>query len=116
VQLARDYAERDVAIASTTACNAANGCAAVSDHHLLPCSPVHSGAGRRHPAFHIPGLSVQPRRTRALDLQPREARICEHGEAGRALNEVDDPPVKALVVYNSNPAAVAPDSQAVARG
>ena len=37
-------------------------------------------------------------------------------QLGHALNELDDPPVKALVVYNSNPAAVAPNQNAVLRG
>ncbi len=35
---------------------------------------------------------------------------------GEALTEVDDPPVKALFVYNSNPAAVAPDLERVHQG
>ncbi|MGA2711554.1 MAG: molybdopterin-dependent oxidoreductase [Bryobacteraceae bacterium] len=46
----------------------------------------------------------------------REARILNMSELGRILNDVDDPPVKALVVYNSNPAAIAPDQHAVRRG
>ena len=37
-------------------------------------------------------------------------------ELGRVLNEVNDPPVKALFVYNSNPAAVCPNHNAVVRG
>ena len=44
----------------------------------------------------------------------REARILNMTELGRTLNEVDDPPVKAIVVYNSNPAAIAPDQHACA--
>jgi anaerobic selenocysteine-containing dehydrogenase len=35
---------------------------------------------------------------------------------GKALTAVDDPPVKAMVVYNSNPAAIAPDQSVVLRG
>jgi anaerobic selenocysteine-containing dehydrogenase len=35
---------------------------------------------------------------------------------GQALTELDEPPVKALVVYNSNPAAVAPNQNTVLRG
>jgi anaerobic selenocysteine-containing dehydrogenase len=46
----------------------------------------------------------------------REARTLNMVELGRVLNEVDDPPVKALFVYNSNPAAVCPNHQAVIRG
>lgn len=46
----------------------------------------------------------------------REARILNMAELGRILTEIDDPPVKALVVYNSNPAAIAPDQHTVRRG
>ena len=46
----------------------------------------------------------------------REARTLNMVELGRVLNDVDDPPVKALFVYNSNPAAVCPNHQAVIRG
>jgi anaerobic selenocysteine-containing dehydrogenase len=46
----------------------------------------------------------------------REARTLNMVELGRVLNEVHDPPVKALFVYNSNPAAVCPNHQAVIRG
>jgi anaerobic selenocysteine-containing dehydrogenase len=46
----------------------------------------------------------------------REARLVNMSELGRALTELDSPPVKALVVYNSNPAAVAPDQSRVIAG
>jgi anaerobic selenocysteine-containing dehydrogenase len=46
----------------------------------------------------------------------REARTLNMVELGRVLNEVKNPPVKALFVYNSNPAAVCPNHQAVIRG
>ena len=46
----------------------------------------------------------------------REARILNMVELGRVLNEVKDPPVKALFVYNSNPAAVCPNHGEVIRG
>ena len=46
----------------------------------------------------------------------RESRILNMSELGKVLTEVDDPPVKAMVVYNSNPAAIAPDQNAVRRG
>src|SRR5438270_471867 len=35
---------------------------------------------------------------------------------GEALTTTDDPPVKALIVYNSNPGSVAPDRETVLRG
>jgi len=45
-----------------------------------------------------------------------EARTINMVELGRVLNTVNDPPVKALFVYNSNPAAVAPRHNEVVRG
>src|SRR5581483_4975452 len=35
---------------------------------------------------------------------------------GEALTEINNPPVKAMIVYNSNPAAVAPERDKVLRG
>ncbi|HXJ44453.1 MAG TPA: molybdopterin-dependent oxidoreductase [Bryobacteraceae bacterium] len=46
----------------------------------------------------------------------REARSVNMAELGNALTSLDSPPVKALVVYNSNPAAIAPDQNTVRRG
>jgi anaerobic selenocysteine-containing dehydrogenase len=46
----------------------------------------------------------------------REARSVNMIELGRALTSLDAPPIKALVVYNSNPAAVAPMQNAVLSG
>src|SRR5437764_9982626 len=46
----------------------------------------------------------------------RPARTLNMVELGRVLNQVSDPPVKALFVYNSNPAAVCPNHDEVVRG
>jgi len=46
----------------------------------------------------------------------REARLLNMSELGRILDEVNDPPVKALFIYNSNPVAIAPNSNRVKRG
>ena len=46
----------------------------------------------------------------------REARLVNMSQLGSALNHLAGPPVKALVVYNSNPAAVVPDQNAVLKG
>ena len=46
----------------------------------------------------------------------RESRIINMSQLGGALTEVSEPPVKALFVYNSNPAAVAPKQNAVITG
>jgi anaerobic selenocysteine-containing dehydrogenase len=54
------------------------------------------------------------------DLQHRSlgraARMVNMSQLGQALTELDSPPVKALVVYNSNPAAIAPNQNAVLAG
>jgi anaerobic selenocysteine-containing dehydrogenase len=44
------------------------------------------------------------------------ARIVNMSQLGSALTTLDNPPVKAIVVYNSNPAAVAPDQNRVLKG
>ncbi len=50
------------------------------------------------------------------ELQPGPTRLLNMSELGSALTRVDDPPVKSLFVYCSNPAAVAPDQSAVLAG
>jgi len=46
----------------------------------------------------------------------REARLVNMSELGASLTTLSDPPVKALVVYNSNPAATAPNQNVVRKG
>ena len=46
----------------------------------------------------------------------RPARVVNMSELGRALNNLSDPPVKAVFVYNSNPAVVAPNHHDVVKG
>jgi anaerobic selenocysteine-containing dehydrogenase len=46
----------------------------------------------------------------------REARLVNMSELGKALTGLDAPPVKAIVVYNSNPATIAPNQNLVLRG
>jgi anaerobic selenocysteine-containing dehydrogenase len=48
-----------------------------------------------------------------LDHTPRTVNMVE---LGKVLNTLNDPPVKALFVYNSNPAAVCPNHNEVVRG
>lgn len=50
------------------------------------------------------------------DLQPHPARLVNMTELGHALTQLNDPPVKAMINYNSNPAAIAPDQVQVLRG
>jgi len=50
-------------------------------------------------------------------LGPEPAtRIVNMNKLGRALMEFDDPPIKALFVYNCNPVATMPDQQRVLQG
>jgi anaerobic selenocysteine-containing dehydrogenase len=56
---------------------------------------------------------------RRPDLKPKglqSPRIVNMVELGKALNTLSDPPLKALLVYSSNPAAVCPNHNEVVRG
>jgi len=50
------------------------------------------------------------------DLRPPDTRTVNMVELGNALTRLEDPPVKLLYVYQSNPAVVAPQSRAVLEG
>ena len=67
-------------------------------------------------AFHV-NLPVlhRPELQHASPLA-REARLVNMSELGQALTKLSCPPVNAMVVYNSNPAAVAPNQNAVLQG
>jgi molybdopterin guanine dinucleotide-containing S/N-oxide reductase-like protein len=68
-----------------------------------------SGAfGLNKPALEMPELMLK-----ALG---RPARVVNMVQLGRALNTLADPPIRALFVYNSNPAAVCPNHNEVVRG
>ena len=51
-----------------------------------------------------------------IDLQPKPTRLCNMSELGNLLTEPQSPPVKAIINYNSNPAAIAPDQRKVLAG
>jgi anaerobic selenocysteine-containing dehydrogenase len=55
---------------------------------------------------------------RALEMPElgTQARAINMSELGSALTALENPPVKAIVVYNSNPAGIAPDQNRVLRG
>ena len=68
-----------------------------------------SGAfGLNKPALEMPELMQKS--------LGRPARVVNMVQLGTALNALDGPPVKALFVYNSNPAAVCPNHNEVIRG
>jgi anaerobic selenocysteine-containing dehydrogenase len=50
------------------------------------------------------------------DLIPPGTRTINMTRIGEALTELDGPPVKAIVVYNSNPATIAPEREKVLAG
>jgi anaerobic selenocysteine-containing dehydrogenase len=49
-------------------------------------------------------------------LAGRVPRTINMNQLGHALTALDDPPVKAMVVYNTNPAVIAPDQRRVLAG
>ena len=66
--------------------------------------------------FHLNRAALEMPELQMKSPLGREARLVNMSELGKALTELDRPPVKAMVVYNSNPAAVAPNQTKVLRG
>ncbi len=50
------------------------------------------------------------------DFMVRSSRIVNMNQLGRALTQMDDPPVLSLYVYHANPAAVTPDQNQILKG
>ncbi len=123
VQLAREYATtRPAAIRLNLGVQRSErGAMAVRSIALLPVltgSWKEAGGGLQlslSQAFHLnrAGLERADLQQKALG---REARLVNMAQLGTALTRLDSPPVKALVVYNSNPAAIAPNQNAVLAG
>jgi len=67
-------------------------------------------------AFHLNSKAIEMPELQLRSPLGREARIVNMAALGDALTKLGDPPVRALVVYNSNPAAIAPDQNTVRRG
>ena len=67
-------------------------------------------------AIKRPDLKPAPGEPSCADRGRTLPRAVNMNEIGRALLEADDPPIRALYVYNSNPAGVAPDSNRVLAG
>jgi anaerobic selenocysteine-containing dehydrogenase len=123
VQLAREYATtRPAAIRLNYGVQRSErGATSVRAIALLPVltgSWKEVGGGLQlstSQAFHLDRTGLE-----RADLQQaalgREARLVNMALLGQALTTLDNPPVRALVVYNSNPAAIAPNQNAVLRG
>ncbi len=122
--LARDYANTRPAVIRLNygVQRNSNGATAVQAIAMLP---VLTGAWRDQGG----GLQLSTSQAFALnrpalempELQQRsplgrEARLVNMSQLGHALTELNQPPVKALFVYCSNPAAVAPDQPRVHAG
>jgi anaerobic selenocysteine-containing dehydrogenase len=87
----------------------------------ITCLPAISGAWQRPGGGVFPGTSTGAAFPLASvvtreDFMERPTRLISMNQLGQALNELHDPPVKALYVYHSNPASIAPDQNAVIRG
>ena len=123
VQLAREYATTRPAVIRLNygVQRSERGATAVRTIALLPAltgSWKDVGGGLQlstSQAFHLNRAGLERADLQQIALG-REARIVNMSLLGQALTKLDNPPVKAMVVYNSNPAAIAPDQNAVLRG
>jgi len=123
VELAREYATTTPAVIRLNygVQRSERGAMAVRTIALLPViagSFRHAGGGIQlstSQAFHLNEAGLE-----RPDLQQpvlgREARLVNMSELASALSDLDHPPVRALVVYNSNPAAIAPLQNKVLEG
>ena len=67
-------------------------------------------------AFELNRAGLERPDLQRLSPLGREARVVNMSQLGHVLHALSDPPIQALVVYNSNPAAVAPHQSAVLAG
>jgi anaerobic selenocysteine-containing dehydrogenase len=67
-------------------------------------------------AFELNNAALERPDLQTLSPLGREARLVNMSRLGHALLELDEPRVRALVVYNSNPAAIAPNQSKVVEG
>ena len=95
---------------------------AVAAYRTIACLPALTGAWRdRGGGFsYIPTATAAVASSKPLereDLRPGPVRTINMSQLGRALTDPElDPPVAALVVWNSNPAQIAPDQERVLAG
>lgn len=123
-KLAREYATVRPAVIRTNygVQRAQNGGMGVRAITMLPCiigSWKEVGGGLQlstSGSFGINDKAIE--RPELMQKSPlgRAARVVNMSELATALNDLNGPPVKAIFVYNSNPAVVAPDNNRVIRG
>jgi anaerobic selenocysteine-containing dehydrogenase len=87
----------------------------------IACLPAVIGSWRHHGGGALLSTSgaydFDADRLARPDLSPPGTRLVNMNQLGEALNgELPGPPVRALYVYNSNPAAVAPNQPKVLKG
>jgi anaerobic selenocysteine-containing dehydrogenase len=122
--LAREYATSTPAVIRVNygVQRSQNGGMAVRTIAMLPCvtgSWKEVGGGLQ---LSLSGSFPMDRRglerPELMEKSPlgRPARVVNMSELGKALTTLEDPPVKAVFVYNSNPAVVAPNHGDVVRG
>jgi anaerobic selenocysteine-containing dehydrogenase len=123
-KLAREYATvRPAAIRVNYGVQRSqNGGSAMRAIAMLPCitgSWAEAGGGLQLSTSGSFYLNMQALdRPDLMQKSPlgRPARVVNMSELGKALNHLSGPPVKAIFVYNSNPAVVAPNHEEVLRG
>lgn len=123
-QLAREYATTQPAVLRVNygVQRSENGGTAVRAIAMLPALTGawrHRGGGAMlstSGAYPWNKSAVERPDLAASSTLGRPGRVVNMSALGRALTELNDPPVQALVVYNSNPVAVAPNQNAVRRG
>src|ERR1700726_4398282 len=124
VKLAREYATTHPAVIRLNygVQRSEGGGMATRAVAMLPCitgSWQEIGGGLQlstSGAFASVGGDRLKRKDLMLKSLGREARTVNMVELGKALNTLDHPPIQALFVYSSNPAAVCPDHNEVVRG
>ncbi|HWX56818.1 MAG TPA: molybdopterin-dependent oxidoreductase [Verrucomicrobiae bacterium] len=124
VKLAREYATVRPAVIRVNygVQRAQNGGMAVRAITMLPCitgSWKEVGGGLQlstSSSFPMDRKAVERPDLMLKSPLGRDARVVNMSELGQALTRLDNPPVKAIVVYNSNPVTVAPNYTDVLRG
>ncbi len=124
VTLAREYATTRPAVIRLNygVQRSERGGAAVQAISLLPVlvgSFREAGGGIQlstSQGFQVNRAGLEMPELQNLSALGRPARLVNMSSLAAALNDLDGPPVKAMVVYNSNPAAIAPAQNRVRAG
>ncbi len=124
LRLAREYATNTPAVIRMNygLQRGQNGGAAARAVAMLPCLTgawKHLGGGLQlstSGAFQFNKAALERPDLACSSPIGRLGRVVNMSRLGHALTELNDPPVQAIMVYNSNPAAIAPNQNAVLRG